>query len=106
MLLEYQLDQIKIVDFLLIAKLWSCLLFFHSPSICLQYFSFYMINSCVMEPTLYRKLCLSIESLHETFFVMKPIPESNEAFIKLIGHLLSIIHLQTNSKSAILMTNT
>ena len=32
-MLEYQLDQIKIVDFLLLAKFWACLLFFLSPSI-------------------------------------------------------------------------
>ena len=31
MLLEYQLDQIKIVDFLLLAKFWACLLFFAHP---------------------------------------------------------------------------
>ena len=31
-MLEYQLDQIEIVDFLLIAKFWACLLFFHPPS--------------------------------------------------------------------------
>ena len=32
MLLVYQLDWIKIVDFLLIAKFWACVLFFCSPS--------------------------------------------------------------------------
>ena len=32
MLLEYQLDWIKIVDFLLMAKFWASLLFFDSPS--------------------------------------------------------------------------
>ena len=31
MLLEYQLDWIKIVDFLLIAKFWACVLFFVHP---------------------------------------------------------------------------
>ena len=39
MLLEYQLDQIKIVDFLLLAMFWACLLFFSSPSIPPFYFS-------------------------------------------------------------------
>ena len=33
MLLKYQLDWIKIVDFLLMAKFWAILLFFCSPSI-------------------------------------------------------------------------
>ena len=33
MLLEYQLDQIEIVDFLLIAKFWARELFLLSPSI-------------------------------------------------------------------------
>ena len=32
-MLEYQLDQIKIVDFLLLAKFWACPLFFDPPSI-------------------------------------------------------------------------
>ena len=32
-MLEYQLDQIKIVDFLLIAKFWARALFFETPSI-------------------------------------------------------------------------
>ena len=31
-MLEYQLDQIKIVDFLLIAKFWARELFFETPS--------------------------------------------------------------------------
>ena len=31
MLLVYQLDWIKIVDFLLIAKFWACVLFFVHP---------------------------------------------------------------------------
>ena len=31
-MLEYGPDQIKIVDFLLLAKFWACLLFFCSPS--------------------------------------------------------------------------
>ena len=30
-MLEYQLDQIKIGDFLLLAKFWACLLFFNHP---------------------------------------------------------------------------
>ena len=32
MLLEYQLDWIKIVDFLLIAKIWASAKFAYSPS--------------------------------------------------------------------------
>ena len=31
-MLEYRPDQIKIVDFLLLAKFWACLLFFSPPS--------------------------------------------------------------------------
>ena len=30
-MLEYQLDQIDIVDFLLLAKFWACALFFTHP---------------------------------------------------------------------------
>ena len=30
-MLEYRVDQIKIVDFLLLAKFWACLLFFPHP---------------------------------------------------------------------------
>ena len=30
-MLEYRPDQIKIVDFLLLAKFWACLLFFPHP---------------------------------------------------------------------------
>ena len=42
MLLEYQLDWIKIVDFLLIAKIWASPKFAYSPSISLDLlFSFY-----------------------------------------------------------------
>ena len=37
-MLEYQLDQIKIVDFLLLAKFWACLLFFLPPSKLIFYF--------------------------------------------------------------------
>ena len=31
---KFHKDRTKIVDFLLIAKFWACLLFFHSPSSC------------------------------------------------------------------------
>ena len=42
MLLEYQLDWIKIVDFLLIAKFWASLKFACTPSILFMiFFRFY-----------------------------------------------------------------
>ena len=42
MLLEYQLDWIKIVNFLLIAKFWATANNFYSPS---KYFSFHLVYS-------------------------------------------------------------